>query len=146
LIVALLRRFSIINGFNEGIWNRFREKKSGNTFFLPFWVQKCVFGDPGHETDPKNRISVKQNTKTGHKLTRKPGFLGFKTNMSGSTIPTRLRFSTTIQSATTKNRFRRLSGTARGCEIVNSDDPTSWIASLSTMHLRLLLPYHPYHE
>ena len=70
---------------------------------------------------------------TGHEPTREPDFLGFKTNSSESTIPTRLRFSTTIQTATTKNRFRRLSGTTRGCEIVNSDDPTSWIASLSTL-------------
>ena len=117
------------------------KKKSEARFFCLSDSKNAFFGDAGYEPDPKDPDFWKTKHQTGHEPPREPGFLGFKTNSSGSTIPMCLRFSTTIQSVTTKNRFQRLSGTARGCEIVNSDNPTSWIASLfalveRTKHLK----------
>jgi hypothetical protein len=102
--------------------------------FFAFLITKNAFKvNPGHEPDPEIRISGERNRKRVTKRPANPVFWVSKLNRLKRTIQTRLRFSTAIQTATTKKQFRRLSGTARGCEMANLDDSTSWIASLSTL-------------
>lgn len=76
-----------------------------------------LFPRCGQRTRPKRSGFLENETQNGSRTDPQTRFLGFKTNSFGSTIPTRLPFSTTIQSATTKNRFRRLSGTARRWDV-----------------------------
>jgi len=88
--------------------------------------------NPGHEPDAKARFWLVNTARVANRPAN-PDFWVSNLNRRNRTIQTILRFSTAIQTATTNFRFRRLSGTARGGEIANSDDPTSWIASLSTL-------------
>jgi len=61
--MALLGRLSIINGLTREFETVSKKKKSETRFFLPFWVQKCVFGDPGHKPDSKIRIMYNETPK-----------------------------------------------------------------------------------
>lgn len=104
-----------------------------NPVFFAFNFGKNVLNQSGSRTRPENPKFGQQNINRVTNRPANPDFWVTNLNRWKRAIQPILRFSTTIQAATTNFRFRRLSGTARGGEIANSDDPTSWIASLSTL-------------